>query len=599
MSELSHSRNVTEVTLPGGAALQEWIANLAAFCARWFPYLYLATAGIFVLALCFINPALEIPDEPHHFFKACQISYLDFRPHFQAGMPGAGAILPVAVNDFVVDQLSPAFRTGNFGSPFARFAKIREKARTQTSPRKLGFIPFADEMIYNPIYYVPQAAGIALARVFSPHVYTWFYAARVVNALCAVLLVFVALLLSRPQQVILATIAILPMCLTQMASISPDACLIGGSILFVSLCLRLRERHGRATEWICLALGIWLMMGRPVLFPAALLPLVARHRIGNRKALGLCFAMWVIAGGISLLWARQVTDVFPPVAAIWHSDPAQQIHYLESSPFHLGPILANTAAKNSQLLSVELVGVLGWLSLRLPRWYYEFYADASLVILLLFFSLRRIFSWSGLIVIGAALAYIAAVLVSIYVLFSPPGSPTVENLQGRYFIPVLAFLALVCHNQIRERAWQFAGACALWIVVLGTTITVSAQTIGGRYYVNGQPFCASIPRGNVEEPAANAKAGNQLNIRGWAAAPEKIARISVFVDDRLKQSFTQNAARPDVDRSFPDSPDKNKGWSTTLDLSNVKPGQHEIIVQAVTANGCEGTLGDFSVDRVR
>ncbi|HZQ50948.1 MAG TPA: DUF2142 domain-containing protein [Bryobacteraceae bacterium] len=599
MAELSHSRNLTEVTLPGGAALQEWMANAAAFCARWFPYLYLATAGVFALALCFINPPLEVPDEPHHFFKACQISYLDFRPHFQAGMPGAGAILPVAVNDFAVDQLSPEFRTGNFGSPFARFAKIRAKARTQTSPRKFGFIPFADEMIYNPIYYVPQAAGIALARFFSPHVYTWFYAARLMNALCAVLLVFAALLLSRAQQVILATVAILPMCLTQMASVSPDACLIGGSILFVSLCLRLRDRGGRVVEWICLALGIWLMLGRPVLFPAALLPLVAGRRIGNRKALGLCFAMWVIAGGISLLWAHEVADVFPPVAASWHSDPAQQIHYLESSPFHLGAILANTVVKDSQLLSVELVGMLGWLSLRLPRWYYEFYADAAFVILLLFLSLRRIFSWSGLIVIAAALASIGAVLVSIYVLFSPPGSPAVENLQGRYFIPTLAFLALLCHNQIRERSWQFAGACALWVVVLGTTLTVSAQTIEGRYYITGQPFCATIPRGNVDEPAAGAKAGNQLSVRGWAAAPEKIARISIFVDGALTQTLAPNAPRPDVDSSFPDSPDKNKGWSATLDLSNVKLGQHEIIVQAVTANGCEGTLGDFPVDRVR
>jgi hypothetical protein len=73
----------------------------------------------------------------------------------------------------------------------------------------------------------------------------------------------------------------------------------------------------------------------------------------------------------------------------------------------------------------------------------------------------------------------------------------------------------------------------------------------------------------------------------------------VFLDGALNESFAPNVARPDVDSSFPNSPDKNKGWSATLDLGNVKPGQHEIIVQAVTANGCEGTLGDFSVDRAR
>jgi len=99
--------------------------------------------------------------------------------------------------------------------------------------------------------------------------------------------------------------------------------------------------------------------------------------------------------------------------------------------------------------------------------------------------------------------------------------------------------------------------------------------------------CRSIPEGYIDEPAPDAQISVATTVSGWVRADEEIRSVRVYIDRKLAGTVIPDIPRPDVDRLYPRSPVKNKGWRTRLDLSNVQRGRHEIEVRAIESNGCD------------
>jgi hypothetical protein len=79
---------------------------------------------------------------------------------------------------------------------------------------------------------------------------------------------------------------------------------------------------------------------------------------------------------------------------------------------------------------------------------------------------------------------------------------------------------------------------------------------------------------------------------------EPIQQVSISVDHSLVQSAKPSVKRPDLDQRYPESPVKEKGWTTQIDLSSVSPGLHEIEVRAFAADGCQADIAAVAVERV-
>lgn len=558
------------------------LARLAAFSYRWFPYLYLLVAAPFVLSLCVVEPPFEFPDEPQHFLRTVQVSAFDFGPHFRTGSNIAGAYLPKSVDEFVGRAEAPQIWEGFAPSVSARFALLTSGGSNEADSKKRSFIPFPSAMLYNPAYYAPQAFAIATARLFSPRVYVWFYAGRMTNAVAALLAVFLALLLSRDQQFLLAAIAILPMSLTQMASLSPDACLIGLTILFVSACLWLRRTGTRPAIWITAACAVWLVLGRPVLFPIAALPLISAPRIGRRTALVLCSGILVLSTVLYLAWSTQTRAVLPGAVSLWGSNPHAQIACILNQPLQFLHIVIGTLDEASSLLMQQLIGVLGWLTVYLPGWYYTFAALLVLVLLFVVFSWDRLVSWTGLLVIAAILLVVFATCVTCYLLFCRPCAPSIEGIQGRYFIPVLVFLVLLCRDELSRSRSICVAAFSLWIFFAAVTLPVTANTISRNYYQAATAFCAVLPGGSVDIPPS-ASTDSSLTVSGSVPSLATTDRISIFIDNSPRQvlHLDGQAVR----------------WTTSVNLAQLSSGKHRIVVEATTRQGCKSDIGDTIINR--
>lgn len=580
MQELTNISDQTR--LPARRAVK-----LCRVCAEWFPYLYLLLAGPFVIVLCFLHPPFEIPDEPNHFFRALEISNFDFAPHFWPGYVQAGAVMPLAASGFASRELSPAIRAGNERNFGERLARIRGEEDQQVSAASDSFVPFANTIIYNPLFYLPQAITIGVARLFSQKPYVWFYAARVVNALTAVALTFLALLLSRPQQLVLASVALLPMSLSQTASLSPDACLIGASILFVSLCLRVREHGGRAVEWSCALLAVWLILVRAVLYPGILAGLlIGWTKFGRRRALFVCGVITVAAAILSLAWSHESMPAYAGLETIWHANASAQLSCLAKDPLRFAGVLAATVNEWGGRLLHSSIGLLGWGNVEFPGWYYTFSEVVLGAIVVISTSLDRTVSWIGLVVLFAAAMIAIGIGLSMYLMFTPPCADTVHGLQGRYFIPEYALAAFLCSRR-EMRPLQFAAAFLVWILFVSVTLPIMTKVIVAKYYSTGAPFCTPLPGGAVNSPGPGATVPSRFPISGWAAAPEKTDRITLFVDGIRNQSLNATALHLESGKST---------WSAYIDLSHSAPGKHAIVVEALSKDGCEADIGDFTVN---
>ncbi len=78
---------------------------------------------------------------------------------------------------------------------------------------------------------------------------------------------------------------------------------------------------------------------------------------------------------------------------------------------------------------------------------------------------------------------VAALGVSIYVMWSPTGAPIIEGVQGRYFIPMSPLLLLpLC---LRRGAIDLAAKRLHWAVIgyLIWAMAVTLYTLANRYYL--------------------------------------------------------------------------------------------------------------------
>jgi hypothetical protein len=115
--------------------------------------------------------------------------------------------------------------------------------------------------------------------------------------------------------------------------------------------------------------------------------------------------------------------------------------------------------------------------------------------------------------------------------------------------------------------------------------------------VKRSPACHGLLVGNVDQPKRGAQLSASVPVGGWVLAGEPIRSVAIYVDRHLAQSITPDVPRPDVDNSYPQSPDKYKGWAGLLDLSKVAPGSHEIELRALEADGCEADFAVIPVER--
>ena len=450
------------------------------------PYIYLIISLPTALLLCFLTPPMQSPDEGRHFLRACQIAFGQIVSQIDPRAQQAGGLLPAAASDFVRDKMTPDYfrQEERYHTIGERLRALDEAARAQRPLNELKFASFPGATIYPPSLYIPQSVGVALARVFSSKVYIWFYSARVLNAIIAIAVIFIALRLAPAYQLALLIPAMLPMSLFLISTISSDAGFIALSIFFVALCVRFLDRDSLSIRVALTGCLLLLVTGKPVYLPFAFLILAAHKRLGWRRAvLFFCTAVAVAASGY-VAWSLAVRAFLSLAGQDFPGhNPSTQLRFIAVHPVSFALIMLRTLRVDRYWLLREMIGRFGWTDLPLPAWFYELWLGFFLVVLLFILANRKTTGltrpfWAAL----AAVSTLGAILIAGFVLWTPVGSDLIVLIQGRYFIPILPIVAFFFPrvNQFTARSKRALHVLVFALLALSTVASI--RIVKGYYF---------------------------------------------------------------------------------------------------------------------
>jgi uncharacterized membrane protein len=295
-------------------------------------------------------------------------------------------------------------------------------------------------------------------------------AARIGTLLLYVALVTAALWLVRRMAVrwLFFVMALLPMAVFQAATMSPDATLIGLTILMLAGLARLRQPKPFKDKWRApVVLGamalaaIAIPLIKPTYAPLSLALLLVPFNLWRPRWQAAVFYVatyGVMAAGL-IYWSGVTADVVEAVGRVYATtaqvDAGKQISYVLSHPFQFLQAVFTTARDNDDVWIGGIFGRLGWNFVMIPT-----SAMIALVTALGIAlaqtpeSLRRKrpakWWWRPVALIAIGVVTMMCAIGSLYVGFNPVGSDFVNGMQGRYLIP-----GLVCLLYGLYEIWPF------------------------------------------------------------------------------------------------------------------------------------------------
>jgi uncharacterized membrane protein len=413
---------------------------------------FLLASLLFGLAFAVVTPPFQVPDEPAHFYRSYAISEGDLRGqrHGVGVAAGWGTVLPASLW-----QLDTELRGDLPGRPELKIQpeRIRRALRVPLAEERRVFIDYRTSAQLSCVPYLPQAAAIAVARMFGAPPLVLLYAARLVNLLVATALIALALRQLPAFRWLFTLLALTPMTLFLRASLSADAFTIAVAFLLAATVARRAWGVDQPGTWkdvslltICAAA---LCLTKPVYMPlAGLVFLIPAHRLpGGRRLPALVPFVGITAAAFALAVAiGSAMDL--PLRLDEVVDRHRQIQDAVADPQRVAWILIRDSLQQGDRYAAQMVGQLGWLDVNLPK--------PFLWISLLVLGLVALCDGSREVVARTrqrillsliVLATVALVSAAQYATWTPYGADVLEGVQGRYYLPLAPAAAWLLHNR--------------------------------------------------------------------------------------------------------------------------------------------------------
>jgi uncharacterized membrane protein len=332
---------------------------------------------------------------------------------------------------------------------------------------------------YGPVGYLPQAAGIGLGRVLGASPLVCFYLARLANLLAAIALLFFAIRLAPFGKQLFVLIALLPMTLFELASVSCDALTISGAIFFTALVLWAASHPKlRGGEFaLVVAAAAVLLNIKPGYGALVLLVLLLRPAQLGGLARYLAF---VVASGLVVVGVSAITYLATGAAVRAQSATATggQLAYVLGQPLGFAEALWSNLQNNLLTWILQSIGVLGWFTVALPAALYVFVVLAGFG---LFFGMAEKVSltiWQRTLMAAVGVATFVTIAVALYVFL--PKSDGQISFQGRYLAPVWLLLLLSAYG-VRFSRMRLGNMAMIGVVLVIMVATL--QTLLSSYRV--------------------------------------------------------------------------------------------------------------------
>ena len=395
------------------------------------------------LVYVFSGTVLKTPDETGHFYRSFEISCGYAVSEVQEGTAQGGRELPLDVD---VTLLEKSWRS---------FSENKDMSLTENKP----FIVFTNLSLYCPVSYLPQAVGIFTARLFTKNVAAIAYAGRLANWLTITLMLFIAVKTMPVKKELLLLIALLPMNVYLAFSLSPDGLVVALSLLMFAYVMYLRFEQAEplsVRQYILLyIMALVICLLKIVYLPICMVYfLIPAERFGSMKSKIIhAVIMASAAVACNLVWLM----ICKKFLTIPGTDANEQLRYMMSDPLNYVTVMVRTAIHYGVRWALMMIGgYLGTIDIetsKLLAFAYLFMLVIAFIDIPAIIAKRRRGGtsekavWSENIVFGVIVfAILMLINASLYMQWTPPHSPLIKGIQGRYFIALLLPLYFTIHN---------------------------------------------------------------------------------------------------------------------------------------------------------
>lgn len=389
---------------------------------------------IFGIFLCFLTPTLGAYDEVEHFVRAEMTSSGVLFPEYENG-----SYLTI---QSTLDLIEGVKDTHEDGFDYVDMSKASvTKVDSDTKPINYTLVKYPSAFAQNPFFgYLPQAIGIALAKLLSLNAIWLVWLGRIFNVAVYAGIVSYAVKKTPILKVPMIIFACVPLALFTVASMSIDGLICGLSILAVSYffyMLKSPKRSLNKLDILKFSLIIVLLgLCKVTCFALILLLFVIpKENFEDGKFQIASVLSVVLIVLIALLWTKYYANpgFFKSFRAehaiINHINSTQQIDYMLN---HL----------NHGIVSV----------LRYPRYLGYFYDLVHSMVfnqiymmflgaVILFYPHEKFDMKSRIMVLIVAAIFFMGTILTFLLSWTPVGDVyTILGLQTRYLLPILALL---------------------------------------------------------------------------------------------------------------------------------------------------------------
>lgn len=428
--------------------------------------------GIFfgVMIMIFTPPFLY-PDENAHFYRTLGI--IDGQIVVQKpDEEHSGSFLPKSVHELEKATKFYDFLTDRDCLKEKISFKDISEASSYTKNGEKIFINHINTALYSPVAYMPQVTGMKFMEMFTPSLLYIMFGGKIFNILFYLILGFFAIRSLPFLKWVGVLILLAPINLSLAGSLSTDPVLLSSSMLFFAKILQYSVGDDSKIGWkqVVLLAVLAFIIGQVkqnflIVFFVFLIP--------KKKFCGGYFVKMatvvVPSVVLSLVWGKIASSVLVPGNG---AKPVEQAVYILSHPIEYLQTFFRTSRIFSRMLR-EMVGVLGWLNIRLDWWAYGLYY--IFFVLNVVFSIdvddkgREMFSLKQkLIILSLSLLIIFVVSTNMYIVWSHVGADLIDGIQGRYFasvlLPAAAFFSIML--PARKSCFLIQGSTILFLIIL-------------------------------------------------------------------------------------------------------------------------------------
>jgi uncharacterized membrane protein len=342
----------------------------------------------------------------------------------------------------------------------SRVQELSEKnAETvETAVSENGALSVHKPVVTTPCAYLMPALGITLARVIGLNTLWLLYLGRVFNLLLFVLVVSYAIHRIPFGKELLFGVSILPMTLHLAASYSYDVLLISGFFLLTAVCMDLayQAEKVRVADIVLLAavmavagpckMVYAVFAGLCLLIPVKKFGGWGRWLISAACVLGAWVLAMVLINGQTVASYASETDNY----ISWAGEAGYSLNLLLHQPVHTMQMFFRTVVWQAELWHLSMLGAyLGNLDTVLDVPYLVILGLTGCLLALAFRKpgdqieirpLQKCWIWF------LCLASAGALMLSMFLAWTPLSSRIICGVQGRYFLPFLPAFLLTLKN---------------------------------------------------------------------------------------------------------------------------------------------------------